>query len=61
MSSHAMALVERLCDHVAVMAAGRILRIGTLSQVRGGHTLEEAFAQLVGAGTPGRGLSWYRC
>ena len=61
MSSHAMALVERLCNHVAVMAAGRILRTGTLSQVRGGHTLEEAFAQLVGAGTPGRGLSWYRC
>ena len=31
------------------------LRTGTLLQVRGGHTLEEAFAQLVGAGAPGRG------
>jgi len=61
MSSHAMALVERLCDHVAVMAGGRILRSGTLAQVQGGHTLEEAFARLVGARTPGRGLSWYRC
>jgi ABC-type multidrug transport system ATPase subunit len=35
MSSHAMALVERLCDHVAVLAAGQILRSGTLAQVRG--------------------------
>lgn len=61
MSSHAMALVERLCDHVAVMARGHILRTGTLTQVRGGDTLESAFAELVGARTPERGLSWYRC
>jgi ABC-2 type transport system ATP-binding protein len=58
MSSHAMALVERMCDHVAVLSHGQVLRSGTLAQVRGGHSLEEAFAELVGAG-PARGLSWF--
>jgi ABC-2 type transport system ATP-binding protein len=58
MSSHAMALVERLCDHVAVLSHGQVLRSGTLAQVRGGQSLEEAFAELVGAG-PARGLSWF--
>ena len=58
MSTHVMALVEQVCDHVAVMAHGRILRTGTLSAVRGGQTLEAAFADLVGA-APTRGLSWF--
>ena len=58
MSTHVMALVEQVCDHVAVMAHGRILRTGTLSAVRGGQTLEAAFAELVGA-APARGLSWF--
>jgi ABC-2 type transport system ATP-binding protein len=58
MSTHTMALVEQLCDHVAVMARGQVLRTGTLAQVRGGQTLEAAFAELVGA-APARGLSWF--
>jgi ABC-2 type transport system ATP-binding protein len=58
MSTHTMALVEQLCDHVAVMAHGQVLRTGTLAQVRGGQTLEAAFAELVGA-APARGLSWF--
>jgi ABC-2 type transport system ATP-binding protein len=58
MSTHVMALVEQVCDQVAIMAHGRILRTGTLSQVRGGQTLEDAFAELVGA-APARGLSWF--
>jgi ABC-2 type transport system ATP-binding protein len=59
MSSHLMVLVEQLCDHVAVLDRGRILRAGTLGQVRAGHSLEDAFAALVGRGTPPRGLSWF--
>jgi ABC-2 type transport system ATP-binding protein len=59
MSSHAMALVEQLCDHVAVLSHGHMLRSGTLPEVRGGHSLEDAFAELVGA-APARGLSWLR-
>jgi len=59
MSSHVMALVEQLCDHVAVLDRGRVLRTGTLEQVRAGHTLEEAFAAIVGTRPPARGLSWF--
>ncbi|QDP98553.1 ABC transporter ATP-binding protein [Microlunatus elymi] len=59
MSSHVMALVEQLCDHVAVLDHGRVLRAGTLDQVRAELTLQEAFAALVGAKPPSRGLSWY--
>jgi ABC-2 type transport system ATP-binding protein len=58
LSTHMMALVEQVCDHVAVMDRGRILRTGTLPEVRGGQTLEAAFAELVGA-APARGLSWF--
>ncbi|HEY7143943.1 MAG TPA: ABC transporter ATP-binding protein [Streptosporangiaceae bacterium] len=60
MSTHVMALVEQLCDRVAVLASGRLLRTGTLAAVRGGQTLESAFAELVGA-APARGLSWFTC
>jgi ABC-2 type transport system ATP-binding protein len=58
-SSHVMALVEQLCDHVAVVAKGRTLAAGSLDQVRGGRSLEETFVDLVaGRESVGRGLSW---
>jgi len=59
LSSHVMALVEQLCDTVAIMAEGNVVADGPLDEVRGDSTLEEAFVRLVGAGaTAGRGLSW---
>ncbi|MEB4615946.1 ATP-binding cassette domain-containing protein [Leucobacter sp. M11] len=57
-SSHSMDLVERLCDHVAVIASGRLLAAGTVEQVRAGQTLEERFVQLVGGRTQHEGPSW---
>lgn len=48
MSSHVMALVEQLCDRVAIIARGRVLADGTLDQVRAGGTLEDRFVDLVG-------------
>ena len=58
-SSHVMALVERLCDHVAVIAKGRVEASGTLDAVRDGQSLEDAFVHIVGARTSGeKGLSW---
>lgn len=50
LSSHVMALVEQLCDHVAVIAGGRVAAAGTLDAVRDGDTLENRFVELVGAG-----------
>ena len=57
-SSHVMDLVQRLCDHVAIMDSGRILAAGTVDEVRAGASLEERFVQLVGGRTSSEGLSW---
>ena len=58
-SSHVMALVEQLCDHVAVIAKGKLVASGSLDEVRGGQSLEDAFVDIVGARTGGtEGLAW---
>lgn len=58
-SSHVMALVEQICDHVGVIARGRVLAEGPVKEVRGQHAgLEEAFVELVGAPEPVRGFAW---
>jgi ABC-2 type transport system ATP-binding protein len=51
MSSHVMDLVERMCDHVAVIADGRILANGPIGALRNGGSLEDAFIHLVGGST----------
>lgn len=43
MSSHVIPVVEALCDHVAVMDAGRVRAAGTLAEVTGSQGLEHAF------------------
>jgi ABC-2 type transport system ATP-binding protein len=59
LSSHVMALVEQLCDHVAVIDKGRVAAAGPLGEVRGDATLEDRFVDLVGSVTSGtKGLSW---
>jgi len=57
-SSHSMDLVQRMCDHVAVVAAGRVLAAGTTDEVRGGSTLEDRFVELVGGRQHNEGPSW---
>ena len=58
-SSHVMELVEQVCDHVSIINAGRIAATGTVDQVRGGKTLQQAFIDLVGPKATGKeGLSW---
>lgn len=59
-SSHVMDLVQRMCDHVAVIAGGNVLAAGTVDEVRAGQSLEDRFVQLVGGRTHGEGLSWLR-
>ncbi len=59
LSSHVMALVEQVCDQVAVMHRGRVAAAGPLAEVRNGRSLDEAFVELVGAPVPsGEELSW---
>lgn len=58
-SSHVMAVVERLCTHVAILDDGVIKADGTLEQVRGGRSLEDTFVEVVGGRTAtGEELSW---
>jgi ABC-2 type transport system ATP-binding protein len=59
-SSHVMDLVQRMCDHVAVVAAGRLLAAGTVDEVRAGASLEDRFVQLVGGRSHTEGLEWLR-
>ncbi|GIF72190.1 ABC transporter ATP-binding protein [Asanoa siamensis] len=59
LSSHVMALVEQLCDHVAVIDGGRVAAAGPLDEVRGGRSLEDTFVALVGDEDGGvKELSW---
>jgi ABC-2 type transport system ATP-binding protein len=58
-SSHVMEVVERLCSHVAIMAAGAIRLHGALASVRGDRSLEDVFVQVVGGRTAtGSELAW---
>ncbi|MDF9278108.1 ABC transporter ATP-binding protein [Arthrobacter sp. EH-1B-1] len=59
-SSHVMDLVQRMCDHVAVIASGTVLAAGTVDAVRGGASLEDRFVELVGGRNTAEGLSWLR-
>ncbi|MGB4779347.1 ABC transporter ATP-binding protein [Microbacterium sp.] len=59
-SSHSMDLVQRMCDHVAVIAAGRVLAAGTVDEVRDGQTLQDRFVSLVGGRHTSEGPQWLR-
>ncbi|ODU66188.1 MAG: ABC transporter ATP-binding protein [Micrococcales bacterium 70-64] len=58
LSSHSMDLVQRICDHVAVVVNGEILADGTMEEVRAGQTLEERFVELAGGRSAVEGLEW---
>ncbi|CAG7845241.1 putative ABC transporter ATP-binding protein YxlF [Pseudoclavibacter triregionum] len=58
LSSHSMDLVQRICDHVAVIVAGEILAQGTVDEVRGDVTLEERFRDLAQGPRQEEGLDW---
>ncbi|MBN9176038.1 MAG: ABC transporter ATP-binding protein [Microbacterium sp.] len=58
LSSHGMDLVERVCNGVAVIVAGRVLASGTVDEVRGERTLEQRFLELAGGLTDVEGLEW---
>ncbi|BAR06219.1 ABC transporter ATP-binding protein [Scardovia inopinata] len=57
-SSHVMALVEQLCDHVAIISNGRILAAGTTAEVSNGMSLEDRFLSMVGGLHYNDNLTW---
>jgi sodium transport system ATP-binding protein len=51
-STHVMSEVEKLCDRVGIIHAGRLLAEGTLEELRartGLRDLEEIFVHIAGA------------
>jgi ABC-2 type transport system ATP-binding protein len=59
LTSHVLEVVERLCDRVAIIAAGRIVREGAIEEFRTGEeTLEDAFVRLVGGEHVRERLEW---
>jgi len=59
LTSHVLEVVERLCDHVAIINAGRIVAEGSMDDLRAGtHTLEEVFVRTVGRDREYEGLEW---
>src|SRR5437868_1655572 len=50
LTSHVLEVVERLCDHAAIINEGRIVAEGSMDDLRADSTLEEMFVRTVGAG-----------
>ncbi len=57
-SSHVMEVVERLCDHVAVVHAGQVVAEGPTAALCAGRRLEDVFADAVGADAAAIDLDW---
>lgn len=47
-STHVLEVAEKLCDKVAIIQRGRLIRSGTMEIVRGDDSLEEVFLELEG-------------
>ena len=45
-STHVLEVAEKLCDKVAIIKGGRLIRSGTMEEVRGDDSLEEVFLEL---------------
>ena len=47
-STHVLEVAEKLCDKVAIIKAGRLIRSGTMEEVKGDDSLEQVFLELEG-------------
>ncbi len=45
-STHVLEVAEKLCDKVAIIRGGRLIRAGTMEEVKGDDSLEEVFLEL---------------
>ena len=47
-STHVLEVAEKLCDKIAIIKNGRLIRQGTMEEVRGDSSLESVFLELEG-------------
>ncbi len=45
-STHVLEVAERLCDKIAIIKEGRLIRSGTMEEVKGDESLESVFLEL---------------
>jgi ABC-2 type transport system ATP-binding protein len=45
-STHVLEVAEKLCDKVAIIKQGKLIRSGTMEEVKGDDSLEEVFLEL---------------
>ena len=45
-STHVLEVAEKLCDKVAIIKGGKIIKVGTMDEVKGDESLEEVFLDL---------------
>jgi ABC-2 type transport system ATP-binding protein len=59
LTSHVLEVVERLCDHVAIIHQGRLALDAPMGELRqGADTLEDIFVRAVGAESATETLDW---
>lgn len=47
-STHVLEVAEKLCDKVTIIKGGKLIRSGTMDEVKGDDSLEEVFLELEG-------------
>ena len=47
-STHVLEVAEKLCDKVAIIKSGKLIKSGTMEEVKGDISLEEVFLELEG-------------
>ena len=47
-STHVLEVAEKLCDKVAIIKGGKLVRSGTMEEVKGDDSLEDVFLELEG-------------
>ena len=47
-STHVLEVAEKLCDKVAIIKQGKLIKAGTMEEVKGDDSLEEVFLELEG-------------
>ncbi len=47
-STHVLEVAEKLCDKVAIIRGGQLIRSGTMEEVKGDDSLENVFLELEG-------------
>ncbi len=48
-STHVLEVAEKLCDKVAIISHGKLVRTGTMEEVRGDDSLEDVFLEMEAA------------